>query len=937
MIKPFCLRLIVVFMVTLLLCSRSFGQDNKEKLKWPDFIVKGKLENGMQYFIMEHKKPKNRIQAWIVVKAGSIQETEKERGIAHFMEHMGFNGTKHFPPGELVKYFQSIGTDIGPDINAFTSFDRTTYMIEVSTEKEEYLNKAFDALSDYAGFMSLLPEEIEKEKGVILEELRLGSDVDKRVSEKEWAVIFKDSLYPERFPIGIKETISAFTPEDFKRFYASWYRPDMMSLIVVGDFKAPAIEKKVKDCFGQIASSKEKMPDLIVPFKPHKEIYTCVITDPELKSTSLNISYLREPSSLNTIEDYRKLLVDRLIFQMINMRFRQEKYKLNTPVISSGGYASGWLKSLTEVSFYASVKPGKSLDAVKVITGYIEGLRQGGFSDVERQEAQSELLQSMKKSKEEKDTRLARYYTSAIMNATMHDGVFLSPEEEYSLAVKIFPEIKNEEIISRVKYLMEPVNMSVIVTAPVKDAGNITKEKILSSVESIIKSGGTAYSIEKINYSYDYSKLKGSKVLSKKYYKSSNVTELKLANGLTVLLKPTDFDKDTVMVNYVSLGGKLLEKPDTPGMFDVASIAWGKGGTKDLTQFQVDRLLKGTNIRLMTGGSSMYGIYGNSSREELEKLCQWMWQYLQRPGYREEGIASAITSLQDNLRWISQYQEGAMMDVESKLLLPGHPRSASYNEEDIAGYTDPENLKSFQTMSCVPSNSELTIIGAFKLEDGINVACKYFGSIPSGKKPSVMSAYLRTEFPPGNTRYEIYKGMENRCLASIYFPGCMKSDKDTIALKVLAKILDTRYWNKIREEKSLAYAVWAANYSSLAIKGYGRFEIGFGTNPEKINEVIRIAMNEIKELRENGPSKEELESAKKVLLSGHEEEIERNYYWVGQIEGSSLFNYNFEKSLKEKDEVEKITEKDIQVMAKKYLHEQNNIILLALPEKKDKK
>ncbi|MEQ8187182.1 MAG: insulinase family protein [Candidatus Eremiobacterota bacterium] len=931
------LKIIALITCIVIVMSYGFAQekiDLKQSLQWPEYILKGKLDNGIDYYIMEHKKPKNRITAWIAVRAGSLQETDKERGIAHYLEHMGFDGTKNFPPGELVKYFESIGTDMGPGINAYTSFDRTVYTIEVTDEKEEYLDKAITALCDYAFNMLLLKEQVDREKPVILEELRLGSDVDKRVWEKRINLILKDSLYPDRLPIGIKETIEKFSQEDFKRFYSTWYRPDLMSIVVVGDCKASEVEKKLKNTFSSVPQVKIDKPDLYVPFKPHKEIYTGVITDPELKATSISISYLRESEKTVTIEDYKRDVCDRLLFTMVNMRFSLEKYKLDTPLISASGYKSGWLRSLTEAGFSAEVNPGKSMKALDVMMQYIEGFRTHGFTDVERDEAQSQMLQNLRKAKEEKDTREAGSYISSIMSDLMHDSIYTSYEQDYELAQKLLPLITDEEINSRIKYLFEPVNMSVIIEGPPADMEQIKEEQVLSSVNTVIKSGGTPYKLEKINYSYDYSNLKSGEVLSTKEYKDPGITELKLSNGLTVLLKPTVFDKDTVYISYISTGGKLLEQADTPCMCDVAQIAWGKGGTEDLTQFEVERLLKGTNIRFSTGGSTLYGIHGNSAKSELEKLCQWMYQYMVRPGYREEGIAYGIKLVQDNIRYMSQYQEGAMEEAENKIFLPNSPLSVTATEEEVATYRDREKLKQFQSLSCVPSNSELIITGAFDPVEATALICKYFGSLPAGENPSVPYTYLRTEFPEGNTKRMIYRGMEDRCLITVLFPGCMKNDTDMVPLKVLARILDMRYWDKIRIEKSLAYSVWAGNISPLTIKGYGRVKLGGGCDPDKVDEVTACMMAEIRDIKQKGPEEEELESAKKILLKDYDEKLERNSFWIGEMQGSYLFNYDLEKALKNKDLISTIKAEEVKAAAIKYLDEKNNVIIIALPEEK---
>jgi len=931
-------QLILFFL--LLFALNMFTQGNTQEvseLKWPDNIVKGTLDNGFTYYIMKNEKPAGRVFADLIVKAGSIHEKDEERGMAHFIEHMAFNGSENFASGELVKYFESIGVDFGPDINAYTSFDRTVYSIEMPVEKEEYIDRGLLALSDYASGLFFLPEEVEKEKGIILEELRLGRDVSTRVFEQEIALTMKGSLYPDRLPIGTEETVSSFTDEDLKKFYSAWYRPDLMHLVLVGDYDPLEMEKKIKELFGKIPLPETEKPDLLVPFKPHDEIYTGLITDAELEETSLSAGYLREPEKVVTLEDFRRDICDTILFGIINRRFAQEEYKSDTPVVSSGAYISTWMPSMIETGFWCSAKPGRAAEALEVIMGYSEGFRNYSFSDVERKEVETELLESLRKTAEEEETIESYTYLSVIGDSAMRDNIYVSFKDTYRLVQELLPTITNEEIQSRIQYLFEPCNMSVIIEAPEKDRVELEKTAILPLVEKIMTGGGVEYELEALDYSYDYTSLVPGEVVSRKDYKELNLTIIELSNGLKVLLKPTEFDKDTVIINYSSLGGKLLQQPETPGMFAVSSGAWQSGGTEDLTQFEADRLMSSKNISLGMGGGVLYWICGSSSRNEGETLCQWMWQYLNRPGYSREGIDYSIKSVQENIRYYSQYLEGVMYEEEDKLLLPNNPLSVQATEEEVEKYTDPESLKTFQKLSFVPSNSELTILGAFEIEEGIRLACKYFGSLPAGEKPSIPSGYLETEFPQGNTERIVYKGLEEKCLGTVIFPACMYDDPEKPAVDFLADILDTRINHEIREEKSLAYSIWASQSSPVSIKGYGRFYVEFGCDPEKVYDVLDAVTAEIKDIKENGVTEEEMESTRKVILSDYKEAIETNEYWLSELDGITIFNYDPEELLKFEEKYSSVTAEQVRHMANKYLNEKNRVLLIGLPEETTEK
>jgi len=314
-----------------------------------------------------------------------------------------------------------------------------------------------------------------------------------------------------------------------------------------------------------------------------------------------------------------------------------------------------------------------------------------------------------------------------------------------------------------------------------------------------------------------------------------------------------------------------------------------------------------------------------------------MWQYLNRPGYSREGIDYSIKSVQENIRYYSQYLEGVMYEEEDKLLLPNNPLSVQATEEEVEKYTDPESLKTFQKLSFVPSNSELTILGAFEIEEGIRLACKYFGSLPAGEKPSIPSGYLETEFPQGNTERIVYKGLEEKCLGTVIFPACMYDDPEKPAVDFLADILDTRINHEIREEKSLAYSIWASQSSPVSIKGYGRFYVEFGCDPEKVYDVLDAVTAEIKDIKENGVTEEEMESTRKVILSDYKEAIETNEYWLSELDGITIFNYDPEELLKFEEKYSSVTAEQVRHMANKYLNEKNRVLLIGLPEETTEK
>ncbi len=902
--------------------------DDRE-LSFPPFVLRGTLPNGLNYFIMEHKKPDDRILAWLVVPVGSIHEQDGEYGIAHFIEHMAFKRTEHFPPGEVVKYFHSIGVDIGSGINALTDIDRTIYKIEIPSEKEEYLIKALTLLCDFASSVIFVPEETEKEKDVILEELRLDSDVMTRLYNAHRDIRFKGSPYAQRYTLGTEETIKNTGAEDLKRFYSYWYRPDIMALIVVGDCGPAETEKKIKHIFQSIPSPEKERPELVVSLKPH-HIYTGVFTDVELQESYVSVYYHRDRSPIRNKRDFARRICEEVILEMINMRICEESYNNpDTPVIHGGGCVFRKIKSFNEVKFIATVRPGRETEGLARLSGYIEGLRQKGFTAIEKEETSAQFLEALRRASEKKETRESESYASFMMEAFIKEGIFISPDDCYSFACELLPRISDRQFQETIENLLRPVNMSVIISCP--PSSHCNEDDILKTTEKVIAEGAIDYKIKELNYSYNYSSIKRGEILSRKTIR--DITELTLKNGLTVMLKTTDFERKKLYVTYVSRGGKLLEPAGMAGMFEVAKSAWAEGGTEDLNQIEIERLFRLKSISLITTGVAAYGLSGHCPSDNMEYLFQWFWQYLVRPAYRDEAINYSIRAIQEYIRQKNQSQDGLIGDEMNSLLLPGNPLSARLSEEEVCRYTDRGDLKKFQLLSSAPSNSQLTLVGSFDMEEAITCASRYFGSLPSGSNPFIEPVYLETTFPSEHIKKIIYKGREDKCLAYMIFPGCMKGAEDEIPLDLLAKILSIRFWNNIREEKGLVYSINAQHYSSGTIKNYGTLKIGFGTDPDIVDYTEECIMSDILDIKEKGINSDELDVAKKILLTGYGEYLKNNSYWLGELYSSSLFKINVERIFTAKRDILHIKDEDIQAAACKYLDK--NIFLIAMPEKPD--
>lgn len=927
---PLC-RFVILILACMILALAPAPLRADTPLTTDPALVTGVLANGMHYYIFENHKPEKRVEIRLVIKAGSLLENDQQQGIAHFIEHMGFNGTDHFKPGELVDYFESIGAEFGPDTNAYTSFDHTTYMLTLPTEPAEPFEKGLQAMRDYAGGMLFLPDEIEKEKGVVLEELRLGRDMQTRIFEKALAITMKGTIYPNRMPIGKKETIEAFTPELTRDYYTKWYRTDRMAIVVAGDIDATAVEKQIKSIYGDLKAPADNDALPLFRDNPHDEIYSGIVTDPELPISMVTILFIRDPMPYTSEEIYRTGTIEDIATGIYNSRLNEISLKDNPPFKSAGGGRWWNMLAVDLVAMQAQPDMKKEKKALLSLLEETERIHQHGVLQEEIDEQIRNIDESLRVAAAEKDKRESSNIASTLADTFLFGESFMDPAAEQQLFEKIKGGITLNDVQASVQKMFAQKNMTVLFILPEFQKSMYKEKDLLETVALAGKEDITPYTREAAAKSTDYTKLTPGDTISRETDEALGTTTVKFGNGLRIILKSTDFQKDEIIFSGFNLGGVLRETYQDRGLSKLASMAWTLGGTQDLTSVQIDRIMSGKTIGISPSGRENYSLSGNTVNKDFEETLQWLRDYLVIPGFREEGVAKARSLLSDSIKEMEADQSGVFNVELQELLCPGNPMAYMPTGDQVEKLTA-DQLRAFHLANSSPAGMEFTFVGNLDVENTVGLLARYLGSIPAANSAPIPLPSLECHIPDGLTRRVFYKGVEPRTQIAIVLPGPALDAPDVPAVKVLAKVAETRMLKRLREELSGTYYAYLSARFNPFIKGRNFLFAGMATDPKRVDEMIEETDKIFQALAADGPTEEELKTAKEVESKNLEENLKQNNYWLGTLSGSLTSGLPLDTDMRISREIQNVTADQVRAAAGAYLLTKTRIELIAMPE-----
>ena len=857
--------------------------DLNRKLPNDPAVSKGVLDNGLTYYVRSNSEPENRAELMLVVKAGSIDEDDDQQGLAHFCEHMSFNGTKNFPKHELINYFESIGMEFGPEINAYTSFDQTVYMLKVPLDKPEYMEKGLQVLYDWACQVDDADEEIEAERGIILEEERMGRGANDRMM-KEWLPVFlNDSKYAERLPIGKVDIIKNCKPEVLRRFRNDWYRPDLQALIVVGDFDQQEMVAKVKEKFSAIEEPKNPRPKETYDIPGNEETLVSVVTDKEAQYPVAYVYYKHDLETSSELKDYRKSIIESIYMGMLNNRLAEKTQQADPPYLLGQSVYSHQFGSLSAYTSVTVTQGDKITTGLKELLLENQRVKQFGFTETELERQKTAVLNNMEKAYNERNnTKSLNYANEYMRNFLVTKEPFPGMENEYAYYKEFVPGITVEEVNALAKDWITKENRVVVITAPENEKTIVpNKDEILALLDEVETAEIEPYVDAVSDVPLLADEPFGSKVTATTPIDNVDAIEWKLENGATIVVKTTDFKDDEILFNAWSLGGSSLYPIEDVVSADLTTDVMTESGIADFDEITLNKMLSDKVFGLSPYISELReGFNGSASVKDVETLLQMLYLYFTEPRFDEVSYQSLMQQYATILENKSASPESNFSDTLNVVL-------SNYNEREKPMSVERLKEASFDRMKQIgkerfknASDFKFFFVGNIDLETFKPLVEKYIGGIPTQNKQEEW-VDLGIEKPEGVVNKVVKKGQEEKSIQYIIFHGDFDyTSQNRVQLDAMGRILSTRLLEVIREDKSSVYSISARPSSSKFPEPEYTVAISYGTSPQKLDELKEAIFDIIKEYIKNGPTDEEVKKAQEKMLREREVSVRENKFWL---------------------------------------------------------
>jgi zinc protease len=900
-------------------------------------ITMGKLANGLRYYIRANKKPEKRAELRLAIKAGSILEDDDQQGMAHFVEHMAFNGTKNFPKLEIISFIESLGMRFGADLNAYTSFDETVYMLQVPTDKPETMDRALLVLEDWARNVTFDSAEIEKERGIVMEEWRSRRGAGARMQEKIFPVMLKGSRYADRLPIGKPEIIQNGKAERLKKFYADWYRPDLMAVVAVGDFDKAAVEKLITAHFASIpvATSPRTRTEYDVPDKPGTSFV--ITTDKETTSTTVELSAILPAQEEGSVAVYRQKTVNRLFSGMLSARFSEMTQKPDAPFLAAFvGRGSFLGRTKDQASLTALVKDDGIERGLEAMLIEAERVTRFGFTASELDRQKQNVLRSYERMVAEKENRVSASRADEYVRNFLENETLPSADDEYALHKQFLPGITLEEINKLAKEWFPEQNRLVVVTAPQKAGLVIPDEAKLASVIKAAPSKELKPYVDTLASAALLESLPAPGTIAKTTTKEAiGITEWELSNGVKVVLKPTTFKADEILFRASSPGGTSLASDKDYIPASTATQVITAGGVGKFNAIDLRKLMTGKVAAASPFiGELEEGLSGSSSRKDLETMFQLIYLRFTQPRADATAFAAQAAQLKPLLANQTAAPGYAFSEALTLARYQNHLRRRPFTAAMIDEWNLEKSLSFYKDRFADASDFTFVFVGSFDLATMKPLAERYLGALPAiNRKETWKDVGVRTA--TGVIEKKVEKGIEPKSQAAIIFSGPFEYNQtQRIAIRAMSDILETKLQETIREELGGTYSIGAnPGYQRIPNPEY-TITIQFGCAPERTDDLVKRVFQEIEKFKASGPTEKQLTDEKEALLREFETNYKQNNYLLAQLVQKYQLGEDPAGLLNIPEHYKKLDAAAVQQAAKKYLNTNSYIKVTLFPEKK---
>lgn len=895
----------------------------------------GKLPNGLTYYIRKNTEPKERGFMYLVNKVGSVLENEEQRGLAHFLEHMAFNGTTHFPNNSLVDYLQKNGISFGADINAYTSFNETVYHLQLPSKDAELFKNGFQILQDWAQGISLEHSEIDKERGVIMEEKRAGKSLGERIQEMTLPVSLNHSLYAQRVPIGTEQVIQHFPYHEIEHFYKNWYRPNLQAVIVVGDIDADKVEQQLKQQFSALKNpaAPTPRPSYKIPLSGKNQFM--VVTDPEITSTSIEVTIKQPEQKLRNRSEFKQSIIRALFNDMIARRYIPVFRTANPPFLGGGASLSGFMGGVDAFQVQVTAKPGRLKEGFDAVWREVVRAKQLGFTDTELQRSKDSYRSQMENLFEEKDKIQSSQYVQEYIQHFLNDVASPGIDYEMKLINEILPTISPADIQQVLKQYLTDVDRDIIIIAPEAEKSNLPTEADMVNLINILHQEKQREFTEQMN---ELPLLKNTvqtgKIIKEERDSKLGTTTLTLANNIQVLLKPTTYQNNQISFQGFSYGGtSLYDDKD----FQSATNAAGLVSASGLGNYSADQLEKSFAGRTASASpfisETVQGVSGYSNNKDIELALELMYGYFTEPRLDTAVAAGILTNAKDGLKDRDKNGDAVFQDSVAAILSGNNVRRTALTTVKIDQIDPNRALAIYKERFADASGYKFTFVGSFDTEKIKPLIAKYIGGLPSYGQKVPAYRNLHITVPSGKMDKKFTLNSEDKATVYLVLSGQYDyNEKNNIALQAFREVLEIRLLERLREEEGGVYTPSISmDYNKLPDARY-TLTVAFSCAVANADKLADYSIQEIEKLKKDGPSTDYLDKFKANDKLNYEAAMKTNNFWTGYLY-SNLYNGDdmyrvFQRPTLRED----LTPDAVKQVAQRYISDKNLIKIVQLPK-----
>lgn len=900
----------------------------------------GQLDNGLRYFIRHHTRPENRAELRLLVNAGSILEDEDQQGLAHFLEHMAFNGTEHFAKNELVDYLEKIGMRFGADLNAYTHFDETVYMLTVPTDDPQLLATGFEILEDWAHRITIEPEEVDKERGVVIEEWRLGRGAGARVRDEQFPILFQGSRYAERLPIGQKEILETAPAEALRRFYEDWYRPDLMAVVAVGDFDVDVIEARIREHFAALEGPETPRERSTWDVPDHDETLWSVKTDPEITRTSLSIYYkLDQEEGGDTYADYRRSLVEGIYHALLNSRLYEIGQRPDPPFLFASAGTTGMVRARAVYLQTAAVRDGEVERGLEALLKEVERVDRHGFQQSELDRIQKDILRGYEQAWRERDKAHSSGLAGELARHFLSDEPAPGIALELELARRFVPTITLEEVNELAERWIREENRVILISAPEKeDVALPEKDALLAVYKSVGESEIEPWVDRVVDAPLLAEIPTGSPVVEQGEIAEIGVTEWRLANGVRVLLKPTDFRNDQILLTGWSPGGHSLVSDQDFTSASFATTLVGQSGLGRFPQIELDKALAGKLAGLSAYiGELEEGVSGYASPEDVEIMFQLLYLTFTQPRLDLDAYQSLRSKLESVIANRLVHPGTVFRDEVNAARAQGHFRRRPMSEEILSELDPQRSLEIYRERFADASDFTFILVGNLDLETLRPLVETYVGGLPTTPHDEARHGETWRDVgvrPPDEpVRVIVEKGIEPKSQVRLHMTGSATySREEQYLLSSLAQALTIRLREVLREDLGGTYGVGvSAGISERPIEQYD-VNVAFGCSPQEAEHLIDTVFDELGKVRRDGIDESYVAKVREAQRRKREIDVKENGFWLGVLKNYEVLGNDPRDILDYESLVSSLTTERLAEIAKRYLGGESYVLGVLYPE-----